>query len=99
MRCGNQLASTGDSTYKVRSLCGEPDEAQQRVEFRTVRQRVRRPCVVDDKKTVCDEIVERTVEVVIDEWTYDFGRNRFVRYLTFEQGRLVRIDTGSYGHK
>ena len=42
-------------------------------------------------------MVERIVEVQIDEWTYDFGSTQFVRYVTFEDGRLLRIDTGHYG--
>jgi hypothetical protein len=31
--------------------------------------------------------------VRVDEWTYDLGENRFRRLLTFENGRLVRIET------
>ncbi len=31
--------------------------------------------------------------VYVDEWTYDLGRNKFRRLLTFENGRLVRIET------
>ena len=42
---------------------------------------------------------EYTVEVTIDEWTYDFGSNRFLQFLKFEQGRLVRLQSGSYGQK
>jgi hypothetical protein len=34
---------------------------------------------------------------LIDEWIYDFGPETFVRYLTFVDGRLFRVDTGSYG--
>lgn len=30
--------------------------------------------------------------VRVDEWTYDLGINRFRRLLTFENGRLVRIE-------
>jgi hypothetical protein len=30
--------------------------------------------------------------VYVDEWTYDLGRNKFRRLLTFENGRLVRIE-------
>ena len=30
--------------------------------------------------------------VHVDEWTYDLGRNKFRRLLTFENGRLVRIE-------
>ena len=37
--------------------------------------------------------------VVIDEWTYDLGTHSLVRYLTFEQGRLLRVATGGYGNK
>jgi hypothetical protein len=31
------------------------------------------------------------------EWTYDFGPSFFVYYLTFENGILVRIESGGYG--
>jgi hypothetical protein len=31
--------------------------------------------------------------VHVDEWTYDLGSNKFRRLLTFENGRLVRIET------
>jgi hypothetical protein len=31
--------------------------------------------------------------VHVEEWTYDLGRNKFRRLLTFENGRLVRIET------
>ena len=44
MRCGNRLVSKGDSTYEVRSRCGEPSDANRRVETRTERRRVRVPC-------------------------------------------------------
>jgi hypothetical protein len=30
--------------------------------------------------------------VHVDEWTYDLGHNKFRRLLTFENGRLVRIE-------
>lgn len=33
--------------------------------------------------------------VHIDEWVYDYGRNRFRRQLTFENGRLRRIEKRS----
>jgi len=37
--------------------------------------------------------------IQMDVWAYDFGSNRFVRYLHFENGRLVRIETGEKGSK
>jgi hypothetical protein len=98
MRCGNRLVASGDSLYKVRQICGDPDASERRVELRTQRHRVRQPCS-DDPSKRCEVEHERTVEVVVDEWTYDFGRNRFVQYVTFEQGKLIAVDSGSYGHK
>ena len=29
----------------------------------------------------------------VDEWSYNLGSNRFRRLLTFENGRLIRIET------
>lgn len=95
MRCGNRLVSKGDSTYEVRSRCGEPREATRRVETRSERRRVRVPCGRGEAR--CDRVQEVTVDVVIDEWVYDFGPQTFVRYLTFVDGKLFRVNTGSYG--
>lgn len=99
LHCGSHIVSTGDSRYDVKSACGEPDDASQRVEYRTLRGRVAGPCRRSDGRIICSETREAVVEVVIDEWIYDFGRNRFIEYLTFEQGRLVQIRRGSYGKK
>jgi hypothetical protein len=99
LSCNARIVSTGDSRYEVRSVCGEPDDSTQRIEYRTVRGRVVGPCTRDGKKLRCSHTEESVIEVVIDEWTYDFGRNRFIQHLTFEQGRLATVKSGSYGHK
>jgi hypothetical protein len=99
LACEGRIIETGDSRYEVKAVCGEPDDAAQRVEYRTVSGRVTGPCSRDGGKIRCSQTRERVIEVVIDEWVYDFGRNRFIEYLTFEQGHLVRIRTGDYGHK
>lgn len=99
LACNNRIVSTGDTRYEVRSVCGEPDDATQRVEYRTVSGRVAGPCSREHGKLRCGQTQERVVEVVIDEWVYDFGRNRFIEHLTFEQGRLLTVRTGSYGRK
>lgn len=39
----------------------------------------------------------RTTMVTIDEWTYNLGPQRFMRILTFRNGKLTDITTGSYG--
>lgn len=99
MNCKNRIVSTGDTRYQVKSTCGDPDDASQRVEYRTVRGRVAGPCTRQGDRIVCSDTREQVVEVVIDEWTYDFGKNRFLQHLTFEQGRLTTVRTGGYGYK
>lgn len=37
-------------------------------------------------------------EVLVEVWTYDFGPRAFVRFLKFVDGKLARIETGSYGY-
>lgn len=88
-----RLISVGHTTQEVRSRCREPDEARATVELRTVRETVRRWV-----QGVAREVtVERTVEVAVDDWTYDFGKNRFMHFLRFENGRLIAVREGGYG--
>ena len=97
MRCGQRLVSKGDTLYAVRAVCGEPDAADRRVVTRSERRRVRGPCFkAEDGKLRCERSEEIFVDVVIDEWTYDFGAQRFIRYLTFENGALSRVVTGGW---
>ena len=42
-------------------------------------------------------VVERTVEVPIEEWFFDFGSTRFTKLLRFETGRLVSVEEGAKG--
>jgi hypothetical protein len=98
LSCNGRIVSLGDTLYQVRSLCGEPDDAQHRIETRTVRHRVRVACQRQrDPNAQCDTTVERSTDVVVDDWTYDFGRQRFIRFLTFIDGRLASVQTGGYG--
>jgi hypothetical protein len=99
MYCGSRLISTGDTLYRVRSVCGEPDDAQQHVETRVERHRIRVPCVANGPRhgAQCEQVVDVTVNVIVDEWTYDQGSQRLIKYLTFFDGRLGRLQTGGYG--
>lgn len=99
IRCGDQLASTGASLYEVKVTCGEPDMTLRRVERRTLVQTLPGPCVRTQGRTVCGSSVATVVEVVVDDWTYDFGNNRFIYFLKFEDGRLIQISHGGYGKK
>ena len=88
-----RLISVGAPAEEVRRRCREPDDIQRRVELRTVRE-TRRIWA----NGVAQEVeVERTVEVPIEEWFFDFGPTRFTKTLRFETGRLVHVDEGAKG--
>jgi hypothetical protein len=88
-----RLISVGQSPYEVRNKCRDPDDLRTSVEQRTIRERVGR--WLDG---VAGEVtVERTVEVPIEEWTFDFGRHRFIELLRFESNRLVSVAEGGKG--
>jgi len=100
--CGGKLISVGLTKYEILSRCGEPDHKDFRYETRIKRdfyrdlflsrelyryrerEKYREPLFVDE-------------EVLIEEWTYNLGPTRFIRYLIFENSRLVDILTGDYG--
>jgi hypothetical protein len=93
------LASTGSTLYEVAATCGDPDDAQHTVETRIVRHTEFVPCGDGKARRLCEVVVEQTVSIDIDRWTYDFGSNRFIEFARFEQGVLVHVADGPYGHK
>jgi hypothetical protein len=64
-----------------------------------VKRKVRTKESYDCNKGTCYRDRPGVAEITVDRWTYDFGRRRFIQYLTFEQGSLVRVESGSYGYK
>jgi hypothetical protein len=96
LRCGSKLISVGDSKYDVLRKCGEPAHVETWQEFRTGRD-----LFISVPVSPEVEIFRRspTVQefVTVEEWEYDLGQSRFIRYLRFENGRLIRIRTGDYG--
>lgn len=89
-RCEPSALSVGKLTLEVLARCGEPavkDEwTEETAAVRTEGE--------GKGETVYTDVVTRTVAL----WTYDFGPNRFVRFARVEDGRVTRVDSGSYGY-
>jgi hypothetical protein len=94
-RCGGRLILLGDHQYDVQKKCGDPESITQRLEKRKVKNKIRRWT----NGVAQDLTEEREIEVTIDEWVYDFGPHRFVRYLSFEDNRVVNIRSGERGRR
>lgn len=80
--CGDRIISTGDTKGEVLAKCGEPF-------YRTSHD--------EELRERLDETRSRKVVVTVEEWTYNFGPQRFLRLITFRNGRVVDIRTGGYG--
>ena len=93
--CGTRIISTGDRMGDVQARCGSPDFITQRTVHRWVEQAVERSI---EGRWV--RVLEGTsVDVPVEEWTYDFGPQSFIRYVTFENGHITEISTGAYGRQ
>ncbi len=85
LRCGTNLISAGDPQIRVLQYCGEP--ASKVVSYKEV---------FIKRWTITGAIAfSNTIEV--DTWTYNFGPTQLMSILIFENGVLVREDTGNYG--
>lgn len=81
MRCGNNLIEVGDDKFRVLDICGEPASTNDRT--KVVGSTLHHP-----RRTLD---LQQYEEVQVEEWVYDFGRNRFRELLRFENGVLVEI--------
>jgi len=94
--CGSKIITVGDRMYDVLRKCGEPSHVEVWEEVRIRRDlglRLSETGMLLDQSPL---LVKKLVTV--EEWEYNFGSNRFIRYLRFENGRLIRITEGDYGY-
>lgn len=81
LRCGRRLVSIGDHKNDVYDICGEPESIDTRTKLVGK--------ILHHPRRTLD--IEEYEEVQVEEWVYNFGSNRFRKYLRFENGRLVEI--------
>lgn len=81
--CSEQVVTVGDTKSEVIAKCGEPT-------WKDTHQ--------EEFKERFDNGLERNLFVTVEEWTYNLGPNRFVRILTFRNGKLTEIRSGGYGN-
>jgi hypothetical protein len=88
MRCGTRLVSDGASKADVLAKCGEPLSKESRTETTEVK--------TQDKDTGTS--TKTTTQKNIEEWTYNFGPNRLMQVVTFENGVLTDVKSTTHGH-
>jgi|GEM_PF-249878 len=93
LRCGHSLVDLGERKLDVLDKCGEPDTVDQHIETRTQQNGITVGSVYPNENigVGVDQQHYISVQVVVDEWLYDFGHKRFRQLLRFENGVLTDI--------
>lgn len=94
-RCDSYVIDVGMHKVEVMKRCGNPAMRDQRVERRRLgvtqsnsqQGALSRPTHAHRQTSE----YEREIEIQIEEWVYNFGPQRFMQLLTFENGRLSKI--------
>ncbi|AKQ70315.1 hypothetical protein A176_007227 [Myxococcus hansupus] len=92
LRCGRALVSDGALKSEVLAKCGEPEAKG----FRTVTDSA--GSVTPNPNTGGVTTERRSVSREYEEWTYNFGTRRLIQVVTFENGRLIDVQSAGYGN-
>lgn len=98
LHCGTKIVSVGDRASQVRSACGEPDYVDKWHEKRIVKDYSNPFASRRREYDTSRQPIITEKYVTVEEWTYNLGSNKFIRYLIFENGILQEIYLGDYGN-
>jgi hypothetical protein len=93
-RCEDKLVSQGDTKFEVLSKCGEPAW----IEKRTVKKIESHDDDGSSAQRHHRDHRTLVVPVEVEEWTYNLGPGRLIQILTFENGKLMKVENGGYGY-
>lgn len=99
LRCGHSLVQVGDYKADVHDICGEPDFVDSHYERRGSVNRAdvtqnnfnRNQQRFPNNSFNFGQSHYRDVEVLVEEWVYDFNNSRLRKLLRFENGRLKEV--------
>jgi hypothetical protein len=101
LRCGHELVDIGDNKNDVLDKCGDPESVDSHIERRGA-SNYANARIGDGQYNRGNSLgygqqhyIE--IDVLVEEWVYDFGRRRLQQYLRFENGRLKEIKTMGRG--
>ena len=87
-RCAERIISTGSTRAEVAGLCGDPAQIERKSIFNTVSAGVPGPTGLT---------AGSSVEIQVELWTYNFGPNKLMQRVRFEDGVVVHIESLGYG--
>ncbi len=88
IRCSEKIISNGSTRAEVSGLCGDPAQIEHKTIYNNVSASAGRSSLV----------AGTTVEIQVEMWVYNFGPDRLMQRVWFEDGVVVRIESlGRYG--
>lgn len=93
LRCSNRIVSVGATPAEVTDKCGEPVYVEQWEEGGE--SYISQFFDYETERYTAPRLIKAPLRM--ERWTYDFGTNKFIRYLTFQNGQLIKIETGDKG--
>ena len=89
IRCGSQIISRGSTSSEVAALCGDPAQVDRSTIYRGNGGSVTgRPAVVAGSSD----------EIKVEIWTYNFGPDKLMERIRFEDGIVADIQSLGYGY-
>ncbi len=100
LRCDRKVMSEGMRQIEIRKYCGEPTEKQERTVVRAgIPRRQGRTNPNDNSQQELLYNDRSYEEVVVEEWTYNFGPHRFMVLVRFVNGLVTDIEDLGYGFR
>jgi hypothetical protein len=87
LRCDGKIISQGTFRAEVAALCGDPVQVDQKSAYFPIAAGHR-----------ANPIAGTAVEVQVEVWIYNFGPDRLMQRIVFEDGVVVRIESLGYGY-
>ncbi len=86
LECSDRIVGVGSTQAEVAALCGQPAQVDHKSVFRSV------------AAGQSNLTAGTTIEVQLDTWTYNFGPDKLMQRIRFEDGTVVRIESLGYGY-
>jgi hypothetical protein len=89
LRCGSRIVVIGDTRGQLQAICGDPGDV---TSHRVLQQPV---YYLHGHRYF---LSSGLVEIVVEEWTYNFGPLKLMRRVRIEDGVITDMETLGYGY-
>jgi hypothetical protein len=87
LQCSDRVISTGASRAEVAGLCGDPAQVDHKTIYNSV----------SAATPGLNVVAGATGEIQVELWTYNFGPDKLMQRIRFEDGVVVRIESLGFG--